>query len=220
VIALAFSIYFCRKGLQFCGDRKNEVPMARARGGRKKKGSKRLKTGHVRKKGAKAKRAFTAANPSAGQLEKVSREFDAAVDNLRTNLGVVGECLYELLAAEAARESRRQFASLAEAGVLHCLQTLAAAMDSVPQEALPPSLEGVERYATRAVSEIARTFNVQAIHQPGEVITVAEEAQMAFDWAADTISDRTFPFRATVLRSGWRCDSEVLVRPKLTRAES
>jgi hypothetical protein len=150
----------------------------------------------------------------------VSREFDATVEKLRDNLEAVGGCLYELLAAEAGRECRRRFATLAEAGVLHDLQALAAALESSPADTLPPSRNGVERYAALAVSQLARVFDVLPTHQPGESITVAEDQQTAFDWSADTRSDRTFPLQATVLRSGWKRGSEVLVKPKITRASS
>ena len=172
------------------------------------------------KKNGPAKHENASAKKSARKLDWVARKFGAAVDNLRGNLEVVGECLYELLAAEAGRECRRRFTMLAEAGVLHDLQTLAAALESIPPEALPPSLDGVERYAALAVSQLTRAFDVQPTHQPGEEITVAEDQQSAFDWSADTRGDRTFPLQVTVLRSGWKCGSEVLVKPKLTRASS
>ena len=194
--------------------------MARARAGRNSKVLQRSKASGVGKKNRPAKQVNADTKQSARKLDRVSRMFDAAVEKLRGNLEVVGDCLYELLAAEAGRESRRRFTTLAEAGVLHDLQTLAAALESIPPEALPPSLSGVERYAALAVSQLTRTFDVQPTHQLGEEITVAEDQQAAFDWSADTRGDRTFPLQATVLRSGWKRGSEVWVKPKLTRAGS
>jgi hypothetical protein len=129
----------------------------------------------------------------------------------------VGACLYELLAAEAGRECRRRFTTLAETGTLHCLQTLAAALASIPSDNLPPALDGVERYAAHAVSELARVFDVRPIHQPGEEITVTEDQQAAFAWSADSPDDRCFPLRARILKSGWSCGSGVLVKPQITR---
>lgn len=88
--------------------------------------------------GLKKKRPAKTGGPSAKQaarkLDQVSRQFDAAVDGLRGKLDAVGECLYDLLAAEAERECRRRFARLAETGVLHDLQALAAALEAMPEE--------------------------------------------------------------------------------------
>ena len=191
--------------------------MTRAQTGRNRKVPQRTKARGIEKKSAPAKVVNTAAKQSARKLDRVTRKFDAAVENLRGNLEVVSECLYELLAAEAGRECRRRFTRLAEAGTLHDLQILAAALESIPPEALPPSLVGVDRYAALAVSQLARVFDAQPTHQPGEEITVIEDQQAAFDWSADTLADRTFPLRVKILRSGWKCGSELLVKPKITR---
>jgi hypothetical protein len=194
--------------------------MSRVQASRNSKVPQRSKASGAGNKNGPAKHLNFDAKQSARQLDRVSRKFDAAVEKLRGNLEIVGECLYELLAAEAGRECRRRFITLAEAGVLHDMQTLAAALESIPPEALPPSLNGVERYAALAVSQLTRAFDVQPTHQPGEEITVGEDQQAAFDWSAYTRGDRTFPLQVTVLRSGWKCGSEVLVKPKLTRASS
>jgi hypothetical protein len=163
----------------------------------------------------------TTGRQAARKLERVSRKFDASVEMLRDNLIVVGDCLYELLAAEAGQECRRRFSLLAEAGVLHDLQALAAAFERISTEALPPALNGVERYAAIAIGQLQRVFEVQPIHQPGEEITVSEAQQEdAFDWSADTRRERAFPLQARVLRSGWKRGSEVLVKPKLSRPNS
>lgn len=182
--------------------------------------SQEMKTVGVETKNRPAKSVNAAARQSARKLGRVSKKFDAAVDNLRDNLESVSECLYELLAAEAGRACLRLFTRLAKDGVLHNLQTLAAKLESIPPEALPPPLDGVERYAALAMSQLTRAFDVQPTHQPGEEITVADDQQAAFDWSADTRDDRAFPLQVTVLRSGWKCGSEVLVKPKLTRANS
>jgi hypothetical protein len=174
--------------------------------------------GNRKKKKGPVKAVNNAVKKSARELDRVSRKFDAAVENLRGNMEDVGECLYELLAAEAKRESLRRFRTLAEKGVLHDLQTLAAALDRVPPEEIPEALKGVERYAALAVTQLARDFGVEPIHHPGEVITVGENQQAGFDWSADTLCDRTFPLMVTVLRSGWKHGSDVLVKPKLISA--
>lgn len=194
--------------------------MARARAERNGKTSKRAKARGRGKKNVPAKHVNAHAKQSARTLDRVSRKFDAAVESLRGNLNVVGECLYELLAAEAGRERHRRFTELANTGVLHDLQTLAAALENIPPEVLPPSLNGVERYAALAVSQIARVFDAQPTHQPGEVIIVTEDQQAGFDWSTDSLSDRTFPLQMTVLRSGWKCGSDVLIKPKLANLSS
>ena len=157
---------------------------------------------------------------AARKLDQLSRKYDAAVEKLRGNLDVVSECLSELLATEAVRERRRRFVTLAEAGVLHDLQTLAAALEAIPPDELPPSLSGVERYAHLAVSQLTRTFGVQHIHLPGDELTVQEHQQQAFDWSADATEERAFPMAVTVLRCGWKCGPDVLVKPKLTRSSN
>ncbi len=178
----------------------------------------KLQKSSARGKSGRVTHSSAGMKQPARKLDRVSRKFDLAVEKLRGNLEAVGECLYELLAAEASRECRRRFTTLAKTGVMHNLQILAAALESVPPESLPPSLIGVERYAALAAGDLARAFDVQPTHQPGEVITVAEDQQAAFDWSADTGNDRTFPLEATVLRSGWKRGSEVLVKPRLIRA--
>lgn len=159
------------------------------------------------------------AKQAAQKLDRVSRKYDIAVEKLRGNLEVVSECLHDLLATEAKRERRRRFATLAEAGVLHDLQTLAAALDAIPPDELPPLLSGVERYAQLAVSQLSRTFAVEPIHQPGDEVTVRESQQRAFDWSADAPGERAFPLRASVLRCGWKCGPDVLVKPKIIRLD-
>ena len=101
-----------------------------------KKTTKPKKIGKVtgRRSAAKAKPTVSkpatpkAMDPESRQpsrrLDQVSRKFDVAVENLRGNLDGLSEFLYELLATEAKREARRRFVKLAEAGVLHDLQTL------------------------------------------------------------------------------------------------
>ncbi len=166
------------------------------------------------------KPAIPGGKQEALKLDRLIKKYDVAVDTLRGIVEEVGEFRYELLAAEAKRERRRRFATLAEGGALHDLQTLAAAMEKLPSDTLPPSLSGVRRYAHIAVSQLARTFEVQAIHQPGDVVTVQESQLTEYDWSADLPGPRTFPLSAKVVRCGWKCGSETLVKPRLTREAS
>lgn len=166
------------------------------------------------------KAAIPGGKQAALKLDRLIKKYDVAVDSLRGIVEEVGEFRYELLAAEAKRERRRRFASLAEAGVLHDLQTLAVALEKLPSDELPPSLSGVRRYAHLAVSQLARTFEVQAIHQPGDVVPVQENQLTEYDWSADLPGQRTFPLTAKIIRCGWKCGSEVLVKPKLIREAS
>lgn len=195
--------------------------MARARVARSKKVPLKLKGKRVatKKHIVPLKPPVPGSKQAARKLDRVSRKYDVAVEKLRGNLEVVSECLYDLLATEAKRERRRRFATLAEAGVLHDLQTLAAALDAIPPDNLPPALSGVERYAHLAVLQLTRTFAVEPIHQPGDEVTVRESQQRAFDWSADAPGERTFPLQASVLRCGWKCGSDVLVKPKIIRVD-
>ncbi len=195
--------------------------MSRARVARSKKVPLKLKGKRAAKKPVTLpKPVVPGSKQAARKLDQLSRKYDAAVEKLRGNLDILGECLSELLATEAVRERRRRFTTLAEAGVLHDLQTLAAALEAIPPNELPPSLSGVERYAHLAVSQLIRTFGVQPIHQSGDEFTVQEHQQPAFDWSADAAEERVFPMAVIVLRCGWKCGPDVLVKPKLTRTDN
>lgn len=192
--------------------------MPRARASRTGKASKRTAGRNLNKSNRPPRTSGAGAKQSIRKLDQMSQKLDTAVDRLRDHLEAVGGCLYELLAAEADRERRRRITMLGEAGVLHDLQTLAAALDSIPSAELPKPLIGVERYAALAVSQLARTFDVQPIHQLREVITVTEDQLTAYDWSADSRDNRMYPLEAIVLRCGWKCGESVLLKPKLIRS--
>ena len=181
--------------------------------------AKRQAAGHAASPTRPPARPGPGTKQAARKLDRVSRKFEATVEGLRGNLEVVGGCLQELLSTEAKRERRRQFVALAASGALHDLQILAEVLAAVPPDEMPASLEAVHRYAGLAVSQVARAFGVQALHRPGETVTVQSGQQRRYDWSADPDAARAFPARATVLQSGWKCGGQVWVKPKLTRPD-
>ena len=180
----------------------------------------------IRPRAAKktSKSVLTQTNPgtkqAARKLDQLSRNFDMAVEKLRSNVDAVGESLPQLLATEANRESRRRFIKLAETGVLHDLHTLAVALEQLGPDELPRTLTGVCKYARLAVNQLSRGFDVQPIHQPGDSLEITENQRVAFDWSSDHSGELTFPVGATILRSGWKAGSEVLVKPMAVRVRA
>ena len=137
-----------------------EVFMARTRAGRNRKLPKRSKTGGVGKKNGPAKQANADAKQSTRKLDRVSRKFDAGVETLRGDLDVVGDCLYELLAAEAGGSAAAGSLSWPKRASCTTCRPSPRLWSVSATEALPPSLVGVERYAAHAVFQsVARSMS-------------------------------------------------------------
>jgi hypothetical protein len=68
-----------------------------------------------------------------------------------------------------------------------------------------------------AVDHFCRTFEVQAVYQPGESRTVTQEQFKDFDWSADPSGEISFPAEVEVQRSGWMAGDEVFVLPRVFR---
>jgi hypothetical protein len=66
-----------------------------------------------------------------------------------------------------------------------------------------------------AVDHICRAFEVQAVFQPGESLTVTHEQLKDFDWSAELSGELSFPAQVEVLRSGWKARDDVFVLPKV-----
>ncbi len=157
--------------------------------------------------------ASTPAKPKPGTvkgtkaLDKVVRNFDGAVEKLR-------EYLPELQADEMRRDRLRRLRSLAGDGILDNLQRFAMALEGIGPESLHESIRQYHRSARMALDRICRTFEIEAVHRPGDCLAITEQQAKKFEWSGDDV-DAAWPARAEVLRSGWKCGSEVFVLPKV-----
>jgi hypothetical protein len=66
-----------------------------------------------------------------------------------------------------------------------------------------------------AVDHISRAFDIQAVRQPGESLTVSQEQINDFDWSANGAGNINFPTQVEILRSGWKAGDSVFVLPRV-----
>jgi hypothetical protein len=192
--------------------------------GRNKRGkTQKAKKGARRTEGQRSRKSAGAAQKSAAEaarrLDRAVQEFDRAVDGLQSSLEQLRGTLPELVAIEVRRDRLRLVRALADDGIFDSLQRLARALEDSDPGELPESLVPVQRSARMAVDRICRSFEAQAVYQPGESLTVTQEQVKDFDWSADCSGELTFPAQVEILRSGWRAGDTVLVLPKAVRRD-
>lgn len=152
------------------------------------------------------------------RVDQVVHEFEGAVERLQYGLEELRGMLPELLAVEVRRERLRFIRALADDGIFDGLQRLANALECSGPE-LPESLVVLKRSARLMLDRICRAFEVQAVYQPGETLTVTEQQTKDFDWSADQTNESTFPDHVAVLRSGWKVGETVFVLPRAVRLD-
>jgi hypothetical protein len=174
------------------------------------------------KKGQPAK---VAANKSTSEatrhLDQVVREFDGAAEGLQIGLDRLRGALPELIEFENRRDRMRRIKVLAADGILDSLQRLAIALDeeSGKTGGLPVSLVPLHRSARMVIDHLCRVFEVQAVHQIGESLTVTHEQVKDFDWSADSSGEFNFPVQVEILRCGWKVGETVLVPARAVRRD-
>lgn len=153
---------------------------------------------------------------AARQLDRVVQVFDGAVEGLQNSLEQLRENFPELVTLEARRDRLRRIKVLADVGILDTLQRLATALENCSGTGgLPESLVPLHRSARIAFDHICRAFEVQAVYQPGESLTVTQEQFKDFDWSADRSAEFIFPADVEILQSGWKAGADVFVLPRV-----
>jgi hypothetical protein len=179
--------------------------------------AKKKSTRPARKKdGLAATAAKKSVTEAARQLDQVVREFDCAAEGLQLSVEKLRGTLPELIDIEVRRDRLRRMKALAADSILDSLMRLATALEECGGKGeLPESLVPVHRSARMAIDHLCRAFEVQAVYQPGELLTVTEDQRMDFDWSADFSGERHFPVQVEVIRSGWKAGETVLVPPRV-----
>jgi len=182
---------------------------------------KRSKTEKAKKSSKRRPGAVAAAKSdkeAARHLDAVVDGFERAVDGLQSNVEQLRDALPELVALGVRRDRMQRIKVLADDGILHSLHRLATAIDDCSVTGgLPASLVPLQRSARMALDHFCRTFEVQAVWQPGESRTVTHEQIKDFDWSADPSGEISFPAEVEILRSGWKAGDEVFVLPAVGR---
>src|SRR5437763_15708874 len=149
--------------------------------------------------------ASKSATEMARQLDRVVQEVDIGAESLQNSPETRRGALPELAAVEVRRDRLRRIKTLAGDGILDSLQRLATALgDCDDAGTLPEPLVPLHGSARMVLDHLCHTFDVQAVYQPGEGITVTHEQLKEFDWSADRLGERTFPAEVEVVRSGWK----------------
>jgi hypothetical protein len=159
------------------------------------------------------------ATEAASFLDLVVQEFEVAVDGLQSRLEQLRGTLPEIVANEVRRDRLQRIRVLADDGILDSLQRLAKALEDLGPEGLPESLVPVHRFARMAFDRVCRTFEVQAVYQPGESLEVTHEQVKDFDWSADCSGELSFPAQVEILRSGWKAGNDVFVLPRAVQRD-
>jgi hypothetical protein len=182
---------------------------------------KRSKTRKVNKKKKKQKgrSASSAVRKSREQatrrLDEVVQEMDRAVDSLQSSLEQLRGTLPELIALGVHRDRLQLIRTLAEDGILDTLQRLAQVLDNLGPGDLPNPLVPFHRSARMVIDRICRSFEVEAVYQPGQCLTLTQDQIKDLDWSADRSAEIGFPVKVKVIRSGWKAGDVLIVLPRV-----
>ncbi len=192
-------------GSQETGKKRPKVKMPKTASGRPGDQTSRPADGTAKKNESEAVR----------RIDQAVQEFEAAADGLQTSVERLRGTLPELVAIEVRRDRLRLIRTLADDGILDSLQRLAKALEDLGPEKLPKLLVPLHRSARIAIDRICRTFEVQAVYQPGESLAVTQEQVKDFDWSVDPTVELNFPVQVEILQSGWKTGDAAFVLPRV-----
>jgi hypothetical protein len=185
----------------------------RKRSKAKKKNPRRVRVESPRSSAPKRARTKT---DEVRQLDAAAQAFEGAAERLQDSLENLRATLPSVVTLGIQRDRSLLVKALIDEGILDSLQRLGTALESCGSAAqLAPPLVPLQRIGQIVLAHLCRAFEVEPVHQPGDLLTLTEERFTDFDWSADPSEDNAFPVTVEILQSGWKTQDRVFVLPKV-----
>lgn len=123
--------------------------------------------------------------------------------------------LQGLEASAVRKEQDRVVDELVRGQYLRDLALLRAAVDGMPRDAMPESLQSVRILPDALLQWLTQRFEITMLLEPGEEIEVPRDRLDAYDWEGDLPADPKALVKLRVLAPGWKRSGTVLARPQV-----